>query len=277
MGSVLGARLGEGGCRVIVALDGRSERTCRLAAEAALEDVGSLATLVDEADILLSIVPPGEAASVASELVVSAQATSARPLVVDLNAVAPSTAVQLAETLAVAGIELVDGAISGPPPTRSGLTRIYISGPRAAEVARLPFAGIELRVVGDSVGLASAVKMCTGSVYKGNVAIFAQALRTAHSYGVVDAVLDDLVATGTADRDRAGETLARASAKAWRYVAEMEEIATTQAAAGLDPSLFEALRDVYAELALLAPSTDLEAAAGADLKTVLDGLASSDK
>ncbi len=104
-------------------------------------------------------------------------------------------------------------------------------------------------MVGDAVGLASAVKMSTSSVYKGRVALLTQALRTAHAHGVVEHVLDDLVATGLADRERTGTTLATASAKAWRYVAEMEEIAATQAGAGLTPDLFRALASVYAELA----------------------------
>ena len=58
--------------------------------------------------------------------------------------------------------------------------------------------------------------------------------------------------TGFADPTVAGATLGRASAKAWRYVAEMEEIASTQGSAGLTPDLFEALADVYAGLAAVA-------------------------
>ncbi|HKY26284.1 MAG TPA: DUF1932 domain-containing protein, partial [Gaiella sp.] len=44
-------------------------------------------------------------------------------------------------------------------------------------------------------------------------------------------------------------TLGQASAKAWRYVPEMEEIAATQAGAGLTPDLFVAVARVYAGLA----------------------------
>ena len=90
--------------------------------------------------------------------------------------------------------------------------------------------------------------MCTASVYKGRVAILAQALRTAHAHGVLEHVLDDLDATGLVDPEHTGATLGKASAKAWRYVAEMEEIAATQAGVGLTPDLFRALAAVYAEL-----------------------------
>ena len=247
MGSALGARLRDGGARVVVALDGRSERSRRLAKEAGLEDVGSLAALLRESAIVLSVVPPEAAVEIAAA--VAAETAGAAPLVADLNAIAPSTAQRLASILGGAGLDAVDGSISGPPPQGPGTTRLYLSGVRAGEVAELPLDGVERVVVGKAVGLASAVKMCTASVYKGRVALLAQALRTAHAHGVVEHVLDDLVATGLADRERTGTTLATASAKAWRYVAEMEEIAVTQAGAGLTPDLFRALASVYAGLA----------------------------
>ena len=246
MGSALGARLRSGGARVLVALDGRSARTRALAEAAALEDVGSLESLAREADVLLSVVPPDAAPDVATAI---AGAATTRLLVADLNAVSPATMERIAAVLAAAGHDVVDGSISGPPPHAAGTTRVYLSGPRASEVAALPLDGVERVVVGDAVGLASAVKMCTASVYKGRVALLVQALRTAQSYGVVEHVLGDLADTGLADRARTGATLGKASAKAWRYVAEMEEIAATQSTAGLTPALFEALAEVYADLA----------------------------
>jgi 3-hydroxyisobutyrate dehydrogenase-like beta-hydroxyacid dehydrogenase len=247
MGSALGARLRDGGVRVLVALDGRSDRTRLLAREAGLEDVRTLEALLGEASVVLSVVPPGAAVEVAESI--AAAAEDARPLVVELNAVAPATVQRAAGILGERGIDAVDGSISGPPPNRSGTTRVYLSGPRAAEVAALPLEGVERVVVGDEVGLASAVKMCTASVYKGRVALLAQALRAAAAHGVAEHVLDDLVETGLADRNRVGATLGQASAKAWRYVPEMEEIAATQAGAGLTPDLFLAVARVYAGLA----------------------------
>ena len=95
------------------------------------------------------------------------------------------------ETARALGVD-VDGSISGPPPTGGGTTRIYLSGPRAGEVAALPFDGVEVVVVGDEVGAASAVKMSTASVYKGSVALLTQALRAADHYGVLEHVLADL-------------------------------------------------------------------------------------
>ena len=247
MGSAIGARLRDGGVRVVVALDGRSDRTRRLAAEAGVEDVGGLDVLVRDAAVVLSVVPPGAAEDAAEAI--AAVAGGARPLVADLNAIAPATALAIEARLAERGLETVDGSISGPPPHAPSTTRIYLAGARASEVAALPFTGVERVLVGADVGLASAVKMCTASVYKGRVALLVQALRTAQAYGVVEHVLDDLVDTGLANRGRTGGTIGKASAKAWRYVPEMEQIAATQGAAGLTPELFRAIAAVYAELA----------------------------
>ena len=247
MGSAIAARLQEGGARVVVALDGRSERTRRLADQVRVEDVGTLEALVRDTDLVLSVVPPGVAVDVAEAI--AAAAGDARPLLADLNATAPTTVQRIDAALAANGLATVDGSISGPPPHAPGTTRIYLSGARAAEIADLPLPGVELVVVGPEVGLASAVKMCTASVYKGRVALLAQALRTAHAYGVVEHVLDDLVDSGLADRGRTGGTIGKASTKAWRYVPEMEEIAATQGGAGLTPELFRAISRVYAELA----------------------------
>jgi len=274
MGSALGARLREGGARVVVALDDRSERTRRLAAEAQLENVGGLDALLGAADVVLSVVPPGEAVAVATEL--ARHVGERRPLVADLNAIAPRTMLALAEVLAAAGLETVDGSLSGPPPRTAGSTRLYLSGPRAVEVDALPLEGVERIVVGETLGLASAVKMCTASVYKGRVAVLAQALRTAYANGVLEHVLDDLADTGVADRDRAATTIAQASTKAWRYVDEMREIAATQRAAGLPAELFEAFALVFAGLAERALADAPEQVAGRlALEDVLDRLSAA--
>jgi 3-hydroxyisobutyrate dehydrogenase-like beta-hydroxyacid dehydrogenase len=244
MGSAVGRALLDGGAEVVTTLERRSERTARLAEAAGLECAPTLRDVVEDVDVVLSIAPPGEAAEIAAVLAEACTAVSEAPLVADLNAISPATARRIEAALAAAGLDLVDGSISGPPPARPGTTRIYLSGPRADEVAALPFSGVHVIEVGDEVGTASAVKMCTASVYKGSIALLTQALLTARANGVLDVVLDDLGERA----DGAARSIARSAAKSSRYVAEMEEIAATQAAAGLTPELFEAMGEVYEAL-----------------------------
>jgi 3-hydroxyisobutyrate dehydrogenase-like beta-hydroxyacid dehydrogenase len=248
MGSAVGSALLRGGARVVSTLEGRSDRTARLAGESGIELVDGLGDVVATADVVLSIVPPTEASAAAA-------AVRGARLVADLNAVSPETARGL-------GID-VDGSISGPPPVAAGTTRIYLSGPRAGEVASLPFDGVEVIVVGHEVGAASAVKMSTASVYKGSVALLTQALRAADHYGVLEHVLSDL------GEENAGRRIARSAAKADRYVGEMHEIAAAQAAAGLDPALFEAFARVWAEIAGTRLAVAAPEDAGSDLSEAL--------
>jgi 3-hydroxyisobutyrate dehydrogenase-like beta-hydroxyacid dehydrogenase len=244
MGAGLGWALRTGGAWVVATLEGRSTRTARLAAEAELELLPTLLDVVRAADVVLSVTPPGDALAASSAIAAACRRAGVAPVVADLNAVAPTTMAEIALTLE--GLPVVDGSISGGPPTHAPGARVYLSGPRADEVAALPWAGkVEPVVVGGEIGSASALKMCTASVYKGLNALLTQAMRTAGRHGVLDHVLADLGRNGM-DNSAA---VARASTKAHRYVDEMRQIAATQAGAGLTPALFEAFAEVYADIA----------------------------
>jgi len=258
MGSAVGSAYVAAGHRVIATVADRSERTTVLAGQAGIELVPNLDTVVLESALVLSIVPPDQAAATAAALAAAAERTSARPLVSDWNAVSPATALELERIFADVGLELVDGSISGGPPSADYTTRVYLSGPGAEALAADSPAWIDARVVGAQVGLASAVKMCTASMYKGSTALLAQALLTARAHGVLPQVLDDLHDSFPAQIDRAARSIAVSTTKAGRFVGEMREIAATQAGAGLTPALFEAMAEVYgalskSELATQAP------------------------
>jgi 3-hydroxyisobutyrate dehydrogenase-like beta-hydroxyacid dehydrogenase len=244
MGAGLGWALREGDLRVLSTVDGRSARTVRLAEAAGLELLPTLADVVAASDVVLLVTPPGDALDAARAVASAASSTGARPLVADLNAVSPSTMHAIADVLAP--LDVVDGSISGPPPTVRPGANVYLSGNRAGELAALPWGDrVRPSVIGDTVGTASALKMCTASVYKGLVGLFTQAMRTAARHGVLDEVLADLRQSGL-DHTRG---VAMAATKAHRFVAEMHEISVTQRKAGLTPALFEAFAEVFADVA----------------------------
>jgi 3-hydroxyisobutyrate dehydrogenase-like beta-hydroxyacid dehydrogenase len=249
MGSAIGAAYAAGGARAVATVAGRSDRTRGLVEAAGLHLVPDLDAVVAEAELVLSVVPPGEAADVAAAIAAAARRVGATPVVADLNATAPATVRRIESILADAGLELVDGSISGGPPRADYTTRVYLSGPGAETLAAGAPAWLDARLVGEEVGLASAVKMCTASMYKGSTGVLVHALLTAHDHGVLPQVLDDLHDSFPGQIDRAARTIAIAATKADRFVGEMREIAATQDAAGLPPALFEAMAEVYATLA----------------------------
>ena len=265
MGSALGRVLRDGGARVVATVAGRSERTARLADQAGLELLPALEDVARVADLVLSIGPPAEAEAIAHAIAVA----GASGLYVDMNAVSPTTVQFIAAELK---LDVVDASISGAPPGAAGATtRIYASGSRAPEVVALPWDDrVDVRVIGDEVGLASAVKMCTASVYKGTNALLLHALASAQWYGVLEYVLDDLGHRA----DDAPRRIANIVAKSARFVGEMREIASTQEDAGLAPTLFEAMAEVYSELAgtPLAQRAPEDVPRDLTLEQVLDAL-----
>ena len=256
MGAAVGRVLAAAGSSVVTTIEGRSARTRRLAQ--GIELLPALEDVIAASRIVFSIVPPGAALDVAGAIAGAAWRTGARPVVADLNAIAPATMAAVEERLVGVGLPVVDGSISGPPPRIPGTTVIYLAGAHAARIAELDPAGVEFRIVGEQIGMASAVKMSTASFYKGQTAIFAQALRSAQANGVLEVVLDDLRRHYPELAADAPLLVQRMAAKSGRYVPEMEEIAGAQERAGLSPELFQAFANLYrrmseSDLAARAP------------------------
>ena len=276
MGAGLGWALKEGGAEVSTTLVGRSPRSRSFADRAGLAVLADLDEVLAAADVLLVVTPPGAARDAAVDIARSADRTGARPLVADLNAIAPTTAAEVAGTLAAAGLDFVDGSISGPPPWVRPGARLYVSGPRASEIVGLPWQHVTATGLGPALGSAKALKMSTASVYKGQVALFTQAIRSAHHHGVLEAVLADLRGAGY---DLLPD-VAIAATKSDRYVPEMHEIALTQAAAGLGGELFTAFAEVWADVSkseLASGDPEGEGATGRSAGETVQLLESSDR
>ena len=143
------------------------------------------------------------------------------------------------------GASYVDGGIVGPPPLAPGHTRLYLSGPRAAEVQAL-FGGtdVDARMV-PPPGTASAVKMAYASWTKGSAALLLAARALARAEGVEPVLLEEWGLSQPGLEKRWEGAAGAAAAKGWRWVAEMEEIAATMAAAGLPEGFHQAAAEIY--------------------------------
>jgi 3-hydroxyisobutyrate dehydrogenase-like beta-hydroxyacid dehydrogenase len=250
MGHAVAAVLREGGLRVITRLDGRSERTRTLGARAGLEEVADDATLVREADILLAILVPAQAMALAERISGAVRASAADLLYVECNAIAPQTTRQIGEVLEAAGARFVDAGIIGPPPKPGAAsTRFYASGKDAASFARLCDFGLDVRVVGDQPGQASAIKMCYAALTKGTTALMTELAIAAERLGVGAALRGELAQSQGAMLERMGRAVPDMVPKAHRWVGEMQEIARTFAACGLTPLTFEGAAEIYAAVA----------------------------
>jgi hypothetical protein len=242
MGAAVGASLRAGGAEVLWASNGRSDATRSRAADAGLTDVDTLAELVGRSETIISVCPPHAALDQARAVA----ACGFEGTYVDVNAVAPATAREIAATAR----RVTDGGIIGGPPRVKGTTRLYLSGPGADDVAGL-FAGspLDAIVIEGDVGAASALKMCFAAWTKGTSALLV-AVRAVAAAEHVDRALLEEWAISLPDLPGRSEGAARGTApKAWRFVGEMHEIAATFGSAGLPEGFHRAAADVYERMA----------------------------
>lgn len=260
MGASIGAALVANGHDVSWVSADRSQETHTRAADAGLRRVESLADGVSGAEFVISVCPPEAAMSVAR----SVRIAGFQGTFVDGNAIAPATAAAIESEV---GVPFVDGGIIGPPARRPGLTRFYLSGTRASQVASL-FQGtlVDARIVTGAAGAASALKMCYAAYTKGSSALLLGVRALAKRNGVSEELLAewDISQPGLADRSQA--TAKSTSAKAWRFAGEMREIAATFKAGDLPSGFHEAAAEIYERMA------DLKDVADADIHSVMTAI-----
>jgi 3-hydroxyisobutyrate dehydrogenase-like beta-hydroxyacid dehydrogenase len=245
MGAAVGRCLVGGGCVVLWAPDGRSAATAARAEAAGLTGAdGGLTELVRRADVVVSICPPHAALDVARQVAGAGFGGA----FVDANAISPATAREVAAIVEAGGAGYVDGGIIGPPPTAPGRTRLYLCGAQAGQVRRI-FGGtaVDARVVnpGTGTGAASAVKMAYAAWTKGTAALVLAARALARAEGVEEILLAEWAMSQPGLADRSAGAARSAAAKGWRWIAEMEEIASAMAAAGLPGGFHEAAAEIY--------------------------------
>jgi 3-hydroxyisobutyrate dehydrogenase-like beta-hydroxyacid dehydrogenase len=246
MGHGLGRVLARHGLRVVAALDGRSERTRSLAAEAGIADVGSVEQMVTQADAVLSVLVPSQAVPAAERVAAAVQATGASLVYADCNAIAPETTKQVGQIVTAAGARYADGGIIGNPPRGEGDSpRIYVSGEAAEVLAQLAACGLDIRVLGPVVGHASGLKMCYACLTKGLTALATELLVTAERLGLSEALRAEHESSQSTLRRWIERQLPPMPPKAHRWVSEMEEIAATLASVGLPPGMLLGAADVY--------------------------------
>jgi 3-hydroxyisobutyrate dehydrogenase-like beta-hydroxyacid dehydrogenase len=240
MGAAIGSVLRERGHTILWASSGRSAATARRADGSGLVDVGLADELVARSDVLVSVCPPHAAAEVADSVAGYAG------VYLDANAISPASSRAIATVIEDAGGRYVDGGIVGPPPRSRDTTRIYLSGASAAFAADL-FDGsvVKAVVVSEHVGQASGVKMAYAAWTKGTAALLLAIRELARTEGVEPTLLGEWRLSLPELEEASDRAAGAASRKGWRWVAEMEEIAATFAAADLPDGFHRAAAEVF--------------------------------
>jgi putative dehydrogenase len=228
MGSGVARRLHERGATVITSLAGRSAASAARAEKAGATAVSTDDELVAQAGTILSIVPPGDAVALAERLAPAIRRAARKPVYVDCNAVSPQTAERIGGVLQGTGCTYVDAGIIGPPPGPNSRTIFYASGPGAREFERLSAHGLTIRLMDGPNGAASAMKLSYAGITKGCTAIGSAMMLGATRGGTAAALLQELSESQPMLLNWMRGFVSRMPPKAYRWVAEMEEIAKFQ-------------------------------------------------
>ncbi len=241
MGAAVGGCLIAAGHEVLWDPAGRSRASTGRALAAELTGV-NFGQLSAQASVIFSVCPPHAALDVARQVAAAGYAG----IYVDANAISVATAQHVSEVVTAAGATYVDGGIIGPPPEVAGHTRLYLSGPHAAAVRPLfNRSALDARVAEGPLYAASAVKMAYAAWTKGSSALLLATRALARASGVERTLLAEWSLSQPALRPQSETAAAATVAKGWRWVAEMEEIAASMAAAGLPSGFHEGAADIY--------------------------------
>jgi putative dehydrogenase len=227
MGAAVGRRLRECGARVMTSLEGRSPASIERVKRAGIEVIDDDARLANETDFILSIVPPGVAEDAVLRYRDVAQQSARNPFFVECNAIAPATARRLHE---LCRVHFIDAGIIGGPPVAATQdpakgARCYASGEFASELMRLAKYGLDIAVLDGPIGAASALKLAYAGMTKGFIALATAMVHAASREGLADALREELARTQSGYLARAERSIPDMFGKAYRWVAEMEQIA----------------------------------------------------
>ena len=203
---------------------------------------GDMTEAVRGSSLIVSAVTAGECRAAADE---AARALTPGAFYLDLNSVSPDTKTAAARAIEGAGGRYVEAAVMSPIAPKRIASPIWLGGPHAREflpiAQSLGFAGSA--VYSDTLGEASAAKMCRSVIVKGMEALLAESLLTARRHGVEDAVLaslEDLFPVGDW-RKLARYMISRSLQHGRRRAEEMREAARTVAEAGFEPWMSEGI------------------------------------
>jgi 3-hydroxyisobutyrate dehydrogenase-like beta-hydroxyacid dehydrogenase len=225
-----------------VALESDAHRA-RIETRAADADVAlckSLADLARCSEIIFCTVVSSVAITVAKEVVAH---LGGQHYYVDLNSTSPAVKKQIAEIIAPSGARFVEAAVMAAVPPFGHKVPMLLCGEAAAKlIGRLSAYGMSLEDFGSEIGRATATKMFRSIVVKGLEALLLECTMAASRYGVCEKVLESVGAgyPGIDWNQLANYLIGRTAVHGERRAHEMEEVALTLQAMGIEPIMAEA-------------------------------------
>jgi L-threonate 2-dehydrogenase len=165
------------------------------------------------------------------------------------------------------GCDFIDAGIIGGPPRTGYAPRFYASGPGAQAITSLRRFGLDIEVLDDQIGTASGLKMSYAGLTKGFIAIGAAMTAAAARAGLALALRAELKRSQPEVFAMLRARVPAMFPKAYRWVAEMEEIASFLDAPGQGETIFKGAARLYEQIAADWESNEKDSASFAMLKS----------
>ena len=258
-GSTIAGGLAEAGADRIFAFDIAADdselgpRIQQRASSTGTTLVESSAALARASEILLSTVTSSSALEAATAIVPFLES---RHLYADLNSVSPACKQTIDRAIRATGARFVEVAVMAPVLPYGHRVPMLIGGPAATQfLERMAPFGMRCQVLSAEVGTAAAVKMCRSIVVKGLEALMCECMLGASRYEAAAHVFASLNESfpGIDWQKLADYMIGRVVVHGERRAREMEEVAETLRAIGVEPIMAEATarrQDWSAELNL---------------------------
>src|SRR5215831_12143920 len=203
--------------------------------------VESPQALAASSDVIFSAVTSNFALDAATQ---NAPFLTSRHTYADINSVSPALKQDIDRVISATGASFVEVAVMAPVSPYAHKVPMLLGGPGARRFAETmtPF-GMRMEILeGANVGSAAAVKMCRSIVVKGIEALLFECVMAATTFGADDLVFASLKETwpGIDWKKLADYTSGRVVIHGERRAREMEEVAETLKAIGIDPIMAEA-------------------------------------
>src|SRR6266508_318890 len=250
----------------------RGEVSRKRAENAGVKSLPSMAALVREAELIVSIVVPFAAKRVATKVAKAAMKAGRKDLLyLDANAISPMTADNIAKTLIPAGMNFVDGCIIGAASKMGKGTIVYVSGPDAAQLCDLESFNIPIKVLGPSTNQASAFKVVYAGLTKGLQGLFCELLMGARHFGLLDEIRAQYEASFPGLLDKVSSSVVALRIHAARRAEEMDELKRTFSHHGMKSFMAPAVQKVLEAIAALnAGQPSADGARSGDLMETLE-------
>jgi len=230
----------------------RGEVSRKRAENAGVTSMASMNALVQEAELIVSIVVPSAAKKVATRVAKAVRKTGRKDLLYcDANAISPMTADAIAKVLTPADVNFVDGCIIGSAAKMGKGSIAYLSGPQAERLRGLEAFNIPLKILGASTNQASAFKVVYAGLTKGLQGLFCELLMGARRFGLLNEVRAQYEESFPGLLDKVATSIIGLQIHAGRRAEEMDELKRTFRTHGLNSFMAPAVQKVLQAIAAL--------------------------